>query len=100
MQRDVVVQTADPYRQRVLRGLVDKGIVEHKAHSSIYTLVPAWQTINLDQEEAKPEPVIERPPLPDPPKKGFVRPPTIYSNRSREELIDQILNDRSYGTKS
>lgn len=30
--------------------------------------------------------------IPDPPKQNIVRPPAVYSNKSREELINEVLS--------
>lgn len=89
------VCTTDPYRQRALRTLVTRGIAVHDHYSRFYTLVPEWQNVNVcpDKPMPPPAPVIteSRPVIPDPPKKQFIRPPAVYSNRSQEDLIDHIL---------
>lgn len=94
MQAELYVSTTDSYRQRTLRGLVTRGIAVHDHYSRFYTLVPAWQNVNVNPDKPQTPPIpnpVEKPPLPDPPKKKFVRAKAEYSNQSREDLIDHIL---------
>lgn len=104
-QRKVIqrIQTAGEYRRRydvagvaLLRILEAKKIIQLKpGFDCLYILMPEWETVDVDipQRVRKVYLPTEKTPRPDPPRK-MMRPPAIYSNRSREELIDNILNKR------
>jgi hypothetical protein len=94
MQSDLTVKTDDPYRQRVLQGLVEKGIAE-RLPSLFYVLTPEWMRVKIPtgNEPAVSAVPTEKDPIPDPPKKPYTRPAAIYSNRSHKELIDHILKN-------
>jgi len=78
---------------RVFNHLADRKIVLLKpGHNDLYVIHPDWQYVNVDlpDRERKVYPRQEKVVIPDPPKR-MIRPPAIYSNRTREQLIDNIL---------
>jgi hypothetical protein len=84
----------------LLRRMVELGIlVEEKSRKKgiEVSLAPGWEEVDIDVTPRKREPWVlagDCPTvIPDPPKPKIVRPPTIYSNRSQQELIDHVLKN-------
>jgi len=114
LRRDGLIAAETKWQARVLCDLVRIGIaVAHgEGENPIYSLSAAWQEVDITQgipsriklappatfqpKEKAGDPAQrknnhDRYEKPDPPKAKFQRPPAVYSNRSWEQIIDEIL---------
>lgn len=95
LQRELVTKATDQYRTRVLRTLFMKGMVVYDEETDTFSIVHKWISFQIsDREKILANVVVdeEKEPIPDPPKR-LVRPPAQYSNTSREDYINHILNN-------
>jgi len=108
MQEKGEVEATSAPQKRVYNLLERFGVVVRIDSGNVrrfYQLAPAWKDVNLASPKPR-KPALYRPRpepekidlkalglLPDPPKKRQ-RPPAEYSNRTREQIIDDILNYR------
>ena len=80
----------------ILRRLRELGATAIDAPTGTWYLSDHWNQVLEANAPTCPQPkplplkINTPPPLPDPPK-AWKRPPSIYSNRSHDELIDHIL---------
>jgi hypothetical protein len=108
MQEKGIVNAEGKYQIKILRTLVDSGIAMEcgGAEGPLFTLKASWLSADLSRRPPRkvklnPPPGSKRPPArpadskqPEPvPQRAFERPATAYNNRTREQIINELLKD-------